>query len=72
MNQNRSNNTLRIINLMEQVLVEEEINIHDAFIASLVLATITANNLHMSEDSFLDSCKVVFATDKTEKFKELQ
>jgi hypothetical protein len=41
-------------------------------VATLALAVISANNMHMSEEMFLENCRLVFAQDKIEKLKEMQ
>ena len=67
-----SEKALELMNKLETVIIEAQPTYSEVMVATLALATISANNMHMSEEMFLTNCQVVFASDKIEKLKEMQ
>lgn len=61
-----------LVNKIEKLIIEEKPTYADVMVACLALAVIAANNMHMSEEMFLNNCQLVFAQDKIEKMKEMQ
>ena len=57
---------------LESVIIEEKPTYAEVMVSCLALAVISANNMHMSEEMFLENCRLVFAQDKIEKMKEMQ
>jgi hypothetical protein len=67
--------TLKSTNLIrdiEQLFVDQDVSVQEAFQASVILAAITANNLHMSEEDFLRSCSTIYKSDNEVKRMEMQ
>jgi hypothetical protein len=66
------NNAFYLINQMEKMLVEENAEYPDVMAASLFIAVVSANNMGMDKEMFMNSCESLFDSDKKEQFKELQ
>ena len=64
--------TMELMNKLEGLIIEAQPTYAEVMVACLALATISANNMHMSEEVFLANCQLVFAQDKIEKMKEMQ
>ena len=64
--------TLDLMNKLEGIIIEAQPTYAEVMVACLALATISANNMHMSEEVFMANCQAVFAQDKIEKMKEMQ
>ena len=65
-------NILYIVRKIEAVLVDEETIYPDSFAAALYVATVSANQMGMTKDTFLDNCGSMFDFDKREQLKEMQ
>lgn len=61
-----------LTNKIESVIIDTKPTYAEVMVSCLALAVISANNMHMSEEMFLDNCRLVFAQDKIEKLKEMQ
>jgi len=61
-----------LVNKLEAVIIEAQPTYAEVMVSALALAVISANNMHMSEEMFLENCRLVFAQDKIEKLKEMQ
>jgi hypothetical protein len=61
-----------LTNKLESVIIDVKPTYAEVMVSCLALAVISANNMHMSEEMFLDNCRLVFVQDKIEKLKELQ
>ena len=61
-----------LTNKIETVIIDMKPTYAEVLVSCLALAVISANNMHMSEEMFLDNCRLVFAQDKIEKLKEMQ
>jgi len=61
-----------LTNKIETIIIDAKPTYAEVMVATLALAVISANNMHMSEEMFLTNCQLVFAQDKIEKLKELQ
>ena len=57
---------------LETVIIEAQPTYSEVMVATLALAVISANNMHMSEEMFLTNCQLVFNQDKIEQLKEMQ
>jgi hypothetical protein len=65
-------NVLDIVRKFEGILIEEEVAYPDAFAAALYVATVSANQLGMSKETFLTNCGTLYDHDKREQLKEMQ
>jgi hypothetical protein len=65
-------NVLNIVRKIEAVLVDEETIYPDSFAAALYVATVSANQMGMTKDAFLDNCGAMYDFDKREQLKEMQ
>jgi hypothetical protein len=61
-----------LTNKIETIIIDAKPTYAEVMVATLALAVISANNMHMSEEMFLENCRLVFAQDKIEKLKEMQ
>jgi hypothetical protein len=61
-----------LTNKIESLIIDVKPTYAEVMVSCLALAVVSANNMHMSEEMFLDNCRLVFAQDKIEKLKELQ
>lgn len=69
---NTTDRSVDLIQEIEDMFIERQVTTEEAHRACLVLAAITANNLHLTKEFFLKACDMVFSNDKIEKTKELQ
>jgi len=65
-------NVLDIVRTFEKILIAEETDYPDAFAAALYVATVSANQMGMSKDTFLTNCETLYDSDKREQLKEMQ
>ena len=65
-------NVLDIVRKFEGILIDEEVAYPDAFAAALYVATVSANQLGMSKETFLTNCGNLYDHDKREQLKEMQ
>jgi len=65
-------NVLDVVRRIESILIEEEIAYPDAFAAALSVATVSANQMGMSKETFLTNCGILYDHDKREQLKEMQ
>lgn len=65
-------NAFYLINQIEKLLVNETAEYPDVMGATLFIAVVCANNLGMTKKMFMDSCEILFDTDKEEQMKGLQ
>jgi hypothetical protein len=72
MTQMNQKNVLDIVRQIETILVEDDASYPDALAAALYVASVSANNMGMTEKVFLSNCKIIFDHDKKEQMKELQ
>jgi hypothetical protein len=63
---------LETVNRFEKILIEDGIDYTDAFAAALYVATISANEMGMSKETFLINCGTLFDHDTVEKAKGMQ
>jgi hypothetical protein len=61
-----------LTNKIESVIIEAKPTYAEVMVSCLSLAVISANNMHMSEEMFLNNARIVFAQDKLERLKEMQ
>jgi hypothetical protein len=66
------NQTFYLINQIEKLLVDETAEYPDALGATLFIAVVSANNLGMTKEMFMNSCETLFDSDKEEQMKGLQ
>ena len=72
MTQMNQQNVLNLVRCIEQLLIEIESEYVDALAASLYIASVCANNMGMTKETFLKNCETLFEHDKREQLKELQ
>lgn len=63
---------LRLVNEIENVMVEENAEYINAFAAALYVACVAANQIGMDKKYFLLNCETLFDSDKKEQMKGLQ
>ena len=62
----------KVVNLLENVLIEADIEYENAFAACLYIATVSANNMHMGKELFFKNCEAMYNMDFEMKRKEMQ
>ena len=62
----------KVVNLLENVLIEADIEYENAFAACLYIATVSANNMHMGKELFIKNCESMHNMDIEMMLKEMQ
>lgn len=65
-------NVLDVVRRIESFLIEDEVAYPDAFAAALYVATVSANQMGMSKETFITNCGILYDHDKREQLKEMQ
>ena len=62
----------KVVNLIENALVDTDVEYENAFAACLYIATVSANNMHMGKELFLKNCESMYSMDIEMMQKEMQ
>lgn len=61
-----------LIRKIEEVFVQEDVGMQEAFNVLAILAALNANNLNIPEKDFLHICSTIYQSDKDYRRTELQ